>query len=134
MGEQISADSYTPRQRSVYRRRLEDELELFDRHLQEAEFVSHGTIGLELELNLVDAEMRPHANNQAVLERLGDEFQSEIGAYNVELNHPPLSIAGDGLTKLEEGLSRRLKEVSEAAEAADELDAAARAWRHGHLE
>ena len=118
MGEQISADSYTPRQRSVYRRRLEDELELFDRHLQEAEFVSHGTIGLELELNLVDAEMRPHANNQAVLERLGDEFQSEIGAYNVELNHQPLSIAGDGLTKLEEGLSRRLKEVSEAAEAA----------------
>ena len=118
MGEQISADSYTPRQRSVYRRRLEDELEFFDRHLQEAEFVSHGTIGLELELNLVDAEMRPHANNQAVLERLGDEFQSEIGAYNVELNHPPLSIAGDGLTKLEEGLSRRHKEVSEAAEAA----------------
>ena len=118
MGEQISADSYTPRQRSVYRRRLEDELELFDRHLPEAEFVSHGTIGLELELNLVDAEMRPHANNQAVLERLGDEFQSEIGAYNVELNHQPLSIAGDGLTKLEEGLSRRLKEVSEAAEAA----------------
>lgn len=116
MGEQISSDSYTPRQRSVYRRRLEDELEVFDRHLQEAEFVSHGTIGLELELNLVDKHMRPHSNNQAVLERLGDEYQSEIGAYNVELNHPPLSIDGDGLVKLEEGLRRRLTEVSQAAE------------------
>ena len=118
MGEQISADSYTPRQRSVYRRRLEEELEVFDRHLQEAEFVSHGTIGLELELNLVDEAMLPHANNQAVLERLGDEYQSEIGAYNVELNHPPLSIGGDGLIQLEHGLSQRLDAVHAAASAA----------------
>ena len=69
MGDAISSESYTPRQRTTYRRRLEDELERFDRHLQGAEFVDHGTIGLELELNLVDDAMRPHPNNQAVLAR-----------------------------------------------------------------
>ena len=59
MGDAISSESYTPRQRTTYRRRLEDELERFDRHLQGAEFVDHGTIGLELELNLVDDTMLP---------------------------------------------------------------------------
>lgn len=118
MGDAVSADSYTPRQRTTYRRRLEDELERFDRHLQEAEFIDHGTIGLELELNLVDDNMQPHPNNQAVLERLGDEYQAEIGSYNVELNHPPLGIEGDGLHRLARGVEERLRTVKEAAEAA----------------
>lgn len=115
MGDAVSAESYTPRQRTTYRRRLEDELERFDRHLQEAEFVDHGTIGLELELNLVDDQMQPDANNQAVLEQLGGEYQAEIGAYNVELNHPPLDIHGTGLSELAAGVQARLNRVSEAA-------------------
>ena len=118
MGDAISSESYTPRQRTTYRRRLEDELERFDRHLQGAEFVDHGTIGLELELNLVDGAMRPHPNNQAVLALLEDEYQSEIGAYNVEMNHPPLSIAGDGLARLADGVAERLAIVRNAAEEA----------------
>ena len=118
MGDAVSSESYTPRQRTTYRRRLEDELERFDRHLQDADFVDHGTIGLELELNLVDGDMQPHPNNQAVLEMLGDEYQSEIGAYNVEMNHPPLGIEGDGLARLAEGVEKRLATVRDAAEQA----------------
>lgn len=118
MGDAVSSESYTPRQRTTYRRRLEDDLERFDRHLQDADFVDHGTIGLELELNLVDGDMQPHPNNQAVLEILGDEYQSEIGAYNVEMNHPPLGIEGDGLARLAEGVEKRLATVRDAAEQA----------------
>jgi len=117
MGDSISTDTYTPRQRSIYRKRLEDELEVFDRHLQDAEFVSQGTIGLELELNLVDDAMQPARRNQEVLERLSDDYQSEIGSYNVELNLPPHSIEANGLAELEENLTARLKTVKEAAEA-----------------
>ncbi|SDS31744.1 glutamate-cysteine ligase family protein [Corynebacterium timonense] len=116
MGDSISTDTYTPRQRSVYRKRLEDELEVFDRHLQRAEFINKGTIGLELELNLVDDEMRPAPRNQEVLERLDEDYQSEIGSYNVELNLPPLNPAGDGLAQLEDNLSARLRAVKQAAE------------------
>ncbi|WP_175935407.1 glutamate-cysteine ligase family protein [Corynebacterium sp. Marseille-P4321] len=115
MGDAVSAEKYTPRQRTVYRRQLEEELEAFDRHLQEAEFINKGTIGLELELNLVDKHMQPHPNNQAVLEGLSDEYQAEVGQFNVELNHPPLSIEGDGLARLEQGLEQRLNDVRRAA-------------------
>ncbi len=118
MGDAVSRDSYTPRQRTVYRRQLEAELEEFDRHLQDAEFVAKGTIGLELELNLVDEQMQPHPNNQAVLANLSDEFQAEVGQFNVELNHPPLAIAGDGLAQLERGIEQRLNDVQRAANAA----------------
>ena len=43
MGDAVSRDSYTPKQRTRYRQLLLDDLESFDRHLQEAEFVDHGT-------------------------------------------------------------------------------------------
>ncbi|GAB3079901.1 glutamate--cysteine ligase [Corynebacterium aquatimens] len=119
MGDAVSAKSYTPKQRTKYRKILLDDLEVFDQHLQEAEFVDHGTIGLELELNLVDDNMQPKRCNQEVLSHLGDEYQSEVGAYNVELNHPPLSIEGDGLTQLHDGLVERLTKVHEAARKAD---------------
>ena len=91
---------------------------MFDRHLQEAEFVDRGTIGLELELNLVDSSMRPAPRNREVLDRLSGEYQSEIGSYNVELNLPPQSIEGDGLRTLESRLRERLDEVAGAAERA----------------
>ncbi|RAV34797.1 glutamate-cysteine ligase family protein [Corynebacterium heidelbergense] len=115
MGDAVSTESYTPRQRTRYRQRLMEDLEVFDRYLQEAKFVDHGTIGLELELNLVDEHMQPKLCNEDVLAELTDDYQSEIGAYNVELNHPPLSIAGSGLTELQEGLRERLDRVRTAA-------------------
>ena len=118
MGDAVSSDTYTPRQRTTYRRRLEDELERFDRHLQQADFVDQGTIGLELELNLVDDAMQPHPNSQAVLGLLDDEYQAEIGSFNAEMNHPPLSIEGDGLARLAEGVEKRLGVVRDAAERA----------------
>ncbi|WP_151548637.1 MULTISPECIES: glutamate-cysteine ligase family protein [Corynebacterium] len=115
MGDAVSNETYTPRQRTRYRQRLMDDLEVFDRHLQDAEFINEGTIGLELELNLVDEKMQPTLCNDAVLAELSDEYQSEIGAYNVELNHPPLSIAGTGLQELVDGLTERLETVRKAA-------------------
>lgn len=121
MGDAVSSDSYTPKQRTQYRNYLLDELEVFDRHLQEATFVDHGTIGLELELNLVDDSMAPVGCNDAVLAELAkesDEFQAEVGRYNLEVNHPPLSMAGDGLTTLHQGLNARLRAVHDAAHSA----------------
>ncbi|WP_273415759.1 glutamate-cysteine ligase family protein [Corynebacterium appendicis] len=118
MGDAVSRDSYTPKERTKYRQALLDDLEIFDQHLQEAEFVDHGTIGLELELNLVDDDMAPAGCNEAVLAELSGEYQAEIGRYNVELNHPPLDLSGDGLTVLHEGLDERLRAVDTAAKKA----------------
>lgn len=119
MGDAVTTDTYTPRQRSKYRQRLFHDLEAFDRHLQNAEFVNHGTIGLELELNLVDEQMQPARTGRKVLGSLSDEYQSEIGAFNVELNLPPRSIEADGLQQLQWELEERLNTVRDAARDAD---------------
>ena len=119
MGEHVAADSYTPTQRTRYRERLQRDLESFDRHLQRATFVAQGTIGLELELNLVDRHMQPAPVAARVLRELDSEYQSEIGACNVELNLPPGPIAGDGLARMEAELTRRIQAVREAAATAD---------------
>lgn len=115
MGEQVSTDSYTPRQRTYYREQLQHDLEWFDKHLQNAEFVDKGTIGLELELNLVDHNMQPAPCATEVLTRLGTDYQTEIGACNVELNLPPSSIEGEGLARMQDQLEERLAAVHQAA-------------------
>lgn len=119
MGDPVSADSYTPKQRTRYRQRLLTDLEVFDRHLQEADFINEGTIGLELELNLVDDQMQPQRSGPAVLSELSDEYQSEIGSFNVELNLPPHSIDGQGLSQLQAELEERLATVRDATAKAD---------------
>src|SRR5699024_1524813 len=80
-------------ERTPYREKLAENLELFDTYLRHAEFKSAGTSGLELELNLVDGENQPSLRNKDVLARLDDEYQSEIGGFNLELNHPVLQVA-----------------------------------------
>lgn len=116
MGDAVSRERYTPRERTDYRRALNDDLETFDAYLQQAEFVSRGTIGMELELNLVDAQMAPAPVNLDVLKTLDDDdFQSEIGSFNFEMNHPVLSVEGDGLQDLEDGLRERLDRAASAA-------------------
>ena len=118
MGEAVSTDNYTPTQRTRYRKLLAADLEIFDRHLQAAEFDDQGTIGLELELNLVDQDYQPTLANRDVLEHLSEEYQSEIGGYNLELNHPPLAVTGSGLRELEQGIDARLAAARSAAEEA----------------
>lgn len=118
MGESVSTDRYTPKQRTEYRRRLAGDLEIFDRYLQRAEFEDAGTVGMELELNLVDQDMQPVNANQDVLASLDEEYQSELGSYNVELNNPPVALTGDGLFQLEKSVSVRLAAVRDAADAA----------------
>lgn len=115
MGDAVSTDKYTPQQRSKYRRLLGEDLEIFDSHLQSSEFEDTGTIGLELELNLVDESMQPALRNREVLAELDDEYQSEISAFNVEMNHPTMKVTGDGLQQLEDGISQRLDTVRAAA-------------------
>lgn len=101
---------------------MNEDLETFDAYLQDAEFVAQGTIGMELELNLMDESYGPSSVNREVLEALrpslAGEFQTEIGSFNFEMNHPVLSVAGDGLDQLAQGLHVRLDEARRAAGAA----------------
>ncbi|WP_029088434.1 hypothetical protein [Brevibacterium album] len=119
MGEAVGSTRYTPRERTHYRTKLQENLETFDSYLQKAVFVSKGTVGLELEFNLVDEQGEPALCNEDVLEAADDaDLQSEIGAYNVEINLPVMRVRDHGLSKLEQSLEQRFAALREAASAA----------------
>ncbi|MFB0835914.1 glutamate--cysteine ligase [Arthrobacter halodurans] len=117
MGAEVNAKTFSREQRTRYRERLMENLETFEAYLSEGRFATSGTIGLELELNLSNEDFTPAMRNAAVLEQIADPaFQTEIGAFNIELNHPALSVAGRGLRELEESLRTQLNRADDRAE------------------
>ncbi len=116
MGAEVKSGTFSREQRTRYRERLLENLDTFDKFLATAHFADDRSIGLELELNLVDEHFAPTLRNAAVLDEIANPaFQTEIGAYNIELNHPALLIAGGGLRTLEDGLRRELNEAEKRA-------------------
>ncbi len=72
--------------------------------------------GLEIELNLIDAEGEPSFDNAEVLEAIGDrDYQTELARYNIELNSPPRPLGGDSALRREEELRASLNRAEETA-------------------
>ena len=64
---------------------------------------------LEVELNLVGDDFRPTMKNAQVLDHIADaSYQTEIGAYNIELNVPPRPLPGSSALELEQILRQTL--------------------------
>jgi gamma-glutamyl:cysteine ligase YbdK (ATP-grasp superfamily) len=74
------------------------------------------TTGLEVELNLMDADGGPAMRNAQVLADLADpSFQTELGQFNLEINVAPRLIAGDGFAEYERQLCASLHHADERA-------------------
>lgn len=116
MGTEVESSTYSRSERTRYRERLESSLQDLKDYLAGHEFPEAGRIGLELELNLVDGRSQPAPLNREVLAAIDNPaFQTELGRYNIELNHPSLTIRGRGLTDLEESLKAELDRADERA-------------------
>lgn len=116
MGTEVESSTYSRSERTRFRERLESSLQEFKGYLAEHDFAPAGRIGLELELNLVDGQSQPAPLNREVLAAIDNPaFQTELGRYNIELNHPTLTIRGRGLTELEESLKVELDRADERA-------------------
>ena len=123
MGAEVNSKTYSREQRTRYRQRLLENLDRFAGYLSTAQFADTSSIGLELELNLTNQDFAPALRNTAVLEEIADPaFQTEIGAFNIEMNHPALSIKGSGLRDLEDSLRFQLNRAdTRAAEVKTEI-------------
>src|SRR3712207_1418682 len=76
--------------------------------------------GLEIELNLMDADAEPAMRNAEVLANLADPtFQTELGQFNLELNARPRLIAGSGFADYEQDLLDSLARAEDRAGKAD---------------
>src|SRR5919202_5147141 len=108
MGDEVSAIHFTREERQRYREKVQLCLDVFERMLTSFTFDSDEAdrlTGLEVELNLVDAERQPFLGNMAVLEEIADPaFQTELVAYNIELNVPPRPLRGSSAFTLEDDL------------------------------
>ncbi|HYN30636.1 MAG TPA: glutamate--cysteine ligase [Dermatophilaceae bacterium] len=110
MGKEVRAQSYTREERQRYREKVRQDLDVFERMLNQSSFeFDRPMTGLEIELNLVDEHFDPHFHNAEVLRAIADPgFQTELAQYNIELNVPPRPLPGEATLELEGDLRTSL--------------------------
>ncbi|MFP5415475.1 MAG: glutamate--cysteine ligase [Actinomycetes bacterium] len=110
MGVEIETRTFSREQRQRYRKKVLACLDVLADMLRAGRFTvdAHRT-GLEIELNLVDADYQPSMGNAEVLAAIADpEFQTELGRFNIEFNVPPGNIVDHDLLGLEQRLRASL--------------------------
>jgi gamma-glutamyl:cysteine ligase YbdK (ATP-grasp superfamily) len=119
MGEEVERHEFSREDRTRHRAKIRRALDVFERMLRQARFeASNPMTGLEIELNLVDPDGDPALKNAEVLEAIADPaFVTELGQFNLEINVPPRSLAGDGLTAYQEQVRSSLNAAEEKAAA-----------------
>jgi gamma-glutamyl:cysteine ligase YbdK (ATP-grasp superfamily) len=117
MGKDVDEVTFTREDRTRYRDKVRSCLDAFARMLRESTFECEQTLsGLEIELNLIDAQAQPAMRNAAVLEAIADPaFVTELGQFNIEINVPPRALAGDGLAGFERQVRDSLNHAEEMA-------------------
>lgn len=91
MGRDVPALEFTRDDRRRYRIKMQECLDAFAQMLRESRFeFERPQVGLEIELNLVDASGEPTMRNTDVLEAIADPaWATELGRFNLEINIPP---------------------------------------------
>jgi len=117
MGQDVDRTTFSRRDRQRYRAKVQRCIDTLAVMLREQPFARDEPMtGLEVELNLVGgADLAPALAGESVLACLGDEFQSELGRWNLELNLPPRPLPGDQWRHLEHQLVDMLDRARSAA-------------------
>jgi gamma-glutamyl:cysteine ligase YbdK (ATP-grasp superfamily) len=117
MGQDVEAREFSREDRTRYRTKVRRCLDVFARMLSEYDLsFEHTHVGIEIEFNLVDADANPALKNAEALEAIADDdFQTELGLFNIEINVPPTRIEGTGLDRLQQTLRDDLNFAQEKA-------------------
>ena len=104
MGRDVPAIAISPEDRRVYRAKVRGCLDTLALMLRDWPVeTTERRVGLEVELNLVDAHAAPAPRNAEVLRLLSDPaWATELARFNVEVNIPPRPLGGDALAGLED--------------------------------
>lgn len=119
MGKGLDSRTFTREDRQRYRDKVHRCLDVLARmlHAEQFEFDLPMT-GMEVELNLVDADGQPAMRNAEVLARIGNPaFVEELGRFNLEINVPPQTLSGDGALVYERQVREQLNLAEEQAQA-----------------
>ncbi len=119
MGEDVDRTEFSRQDRQRYREKVRRCLDVFARMLTESKFdFERPLTGLEIEFNLVDADRNPAMRNADVLNAIAnDDFQTELGQFNIEINVRPRGLGGQELAELERELRASLNDAEERSNA-----------------
>src|SRR4051794_10346046 len=119
MGDEVANQGFTREDRQRYRDKVHRCLDALAQMLREERFAGERPLtGMEVELNLVDAQGWPALMNNEVLARIDNPaFVQELGRFNLEINIPPQSLVGDGAARYEEQVRAQLNRAEELAQA-----------------
>ena len=117
MGEDVEQREFTRQDRQEYRAKVRRSLDVFARMLSESAFdFENPMTGLEIEFNLVDDSHDPTMRNAEVLDAIRDEdFQTELGQFNIEVNVAPRSLSAGSMQQLETELRASLNHAEAQA-------------------
>ncbi|MGW3622881.1 glutamate--cysteine ligase [Streptomyces sp. NPDC000880] len=120
MGRDVPALVFTRDDRRQYRNKMQNCLDSFAQMLREERFeMERPQVGLEIELNLVDAAGEPTMRSTDILEAIADSaWSSELGRFNLEINIPPRRLTAGGPDAWEKEIRNALNHAEERAAAA----------------
>jgi gamma-glutamyl:cysteine ligase YbdK (ATP-grasp superfamily) len=118
MGLEIDRSDFTDSDYRRFDERLRDSIEALRMVLLRPGFGDgETTVGVELELHLIDAEGRPAPVNRSVLGEAQDpRLTLELSRFNLEINSPPTRLAGSPFSVLAAELESALSDTRRAAE------------------
>ncbi|MBA2416531.1 MAG: glutamate--cysteine ligase, partial [Geodermatophilaceae bacterium] len=115
MGDEVASREFSRQDRQLYRAKVRRCLDVFARMLEASKFDSERPMtGLEIEFNLIDEQHDPAMRNADVLQAIANEdFQTELGQFNIEINVKPRGLAGESQANLEADLRSSLNYAEE---------------------
>jgi hypothetical protein len=121
MGKDLTVAVFSIQDRARYREKVRRCLDVLALMLDDVAFDTESRMtGLEIELNLIDADAEPAMRNAEILANLADPtFQTELGQFNLELNARPRLIGGDGFADYERDILDSLGRAQARADKAD---------------
>ncbi len=117
MGRDVPSITISQHDRRAYREKVRRCLDVLARMLRESSFdIEPRHVGMEMELNLVDADGLPAMTNTAVLAAIADpSWASELGRFNLEINVSPRPLSGEALGALEDDVRSKLAHATSRA-------------------
>ncbi|MFS0884602.1 glutamate--cysteine ligase [Aeromicrobium sp. 179-A 4D2 NHS] len=121
MGQDVEAREFTGEDRARYRAKVRRNLDVLAAMLGQQDFsVPDPHVGVEIEFNLIDEAGDPALRNLETLDAIATEdFQTELGRFNVEINVPPSPVAGRGLADMAERMRDDLNAAQSKAQSVD---------------
>lgn len=117
MGQDIEQESFSDEDYRRFGEQLRVDLAALGEVLARPGFgAGEASIGIELELNLVDAEAQPLPRNREVMETVDDpRVKLELDRFNLEINGSPLPLRGRPFSALGSELAQILARLDQGA-------------------